>query len=742
MMRWMTVVGGILLTTWAYAAAWTPVIDDVYLQEVGYQIPTDFALNAVAVQGSEVFCGADTGLFRLEGHGTLVAVAGAPAGPILRLESIGGVIFAFTDAALHLLREGTWTALGAGRYYDVDLYLGETVVCSETQIFAVREGQLVPLPGADAPVKMRAIAPYAESLYCLGLDRLLVYDGKSIEMTRVTDFGAMPSKDLRDLLPMDNRLLVATYFGMGIVRGAAVTQLLGQDGLPYNACLALSPGFSGDYWIATPKGAVRVLKDEAQVFAAPRWLPHDQVHAIACGPHTTYVATSGGLGIIDYEPYTLAKKADFYERHLVEWGQKRMAFTHELHWDGNTNTWQREVSDNDLGWSTHYWAAQAFKWKATGDPVARQNMIDGFNALKWSEEITGIEGFPARAIWAPGETGIKSMHGSGGYDAEWHPSADGKFEWKGDTSSDETDAQLYFASIFHDLVDDPALQAKAKEHVSRIVGHIVKNGYRLIDVDGQPTVWGRWDPEYLSSWSGMYARGLNGLGILSYVATAQALTGEARFNTAMDDLVALGYPQYTLFAKHTTPEPLINHSDDRLAFYCYYTLLQYAKDPAQRTYYRRSLERSWEIERVEQNPWFNFIYGALTGSDCEVTQSVAHLRAWPLDLVSHAFDATRRDDLQPLDGYMPYAGGTRPISPRERGALRWSDNGMELGAGSGRTVRDPAGWLDAYWMGRYYGMIIAPTTQDPSLLTVGPPTRQLGALPYDGPPMPNVLGVR
>lgn len=739
-MRGLLLLLGALYSGWTAAAAWTPVIDEVYLQEVGYQVATDFAINAVVVHEGVVYCGVDNGLLRLEGFQALSTVADAPPGPILRLEVVGGALYAFTDAALHRLAGGAWTQLATGRYYDVDQFRGEPVVCSETQIFAVRGDALVALPGADAPVKMRAIAPFAETLYALGLDRLMLYDGREISMTRVVDFGTMPSKDLRDLLPMDTRLLVASYFGMGVLRGAGVTQLLGIDGLPYQACLALSPGFAGDYWIATPSGAVRMLKDDAHVFAAPRWLPHNQVHAITCGPHTTYIATSRGLGIVDYEPYTLAKKAAFYERHLEEWGQKRMAFTHELHWDDNTNTWQREVSDNDLGWSTHYWASQAFKWKATGDLTARKNMIDGFNALKWSEEITGISGFPARSIWAPGETGIKAMHGSGGYDAEWHPSADGKFEWKGDTSSDETDAQLYYAAIFHDLIDDPALKAKAKEHVSRMVGHIVDNGYRLIDFDGQPTVWGRWDPEYLNSWKGMYARGLNGLGILSYVATAQTLTAEPRFDVAMQDLIAKGYPHYTVFAKHTTPEPLVNHSDDRLAFYCYFTLLQYAKDPAQRTYYRRSLERSWEIERVEKNPWFNFIYGALTGSDCEVAASVEHLRAWPLDLVSHAFDATRRDDLQPEPGYMPYAGGSRAISPRERGGLRWSDNGMELAAGSGRTVRDPAGWLDAYWMGRYYGMILAPTTNDITLLEVGPPTRQLGAVPYDGPPMPDVLG--
>jgi hypothetical protein len=43
------------------------------------------------------------------------------------------------------------------------------------------------------------------------------------------------------------------------------------------------------------------------------------------------------------------------------------------------------------------------------------------------------------------------MHGSGGYPAEWHDTADGKFEWKGDTSSDELCSHFYAISLFLEL---------------------------------------------------------------------------------------------------------------------------------------------------------------------------------------------------------------------------------------------------------------------------------------------------
>ena len=65
---------------------------------------------------------------------------------------------------------------------------------------------------------------------------------------------------------------------------------------------------------------------------------------------------------------------------------------------------------------------------------------------------------------------------------------------------------------------------------------------------------------------------------------------------------------------------------------------------------------------------------------------------------------------------------------------------MEMKGGhGGRVVVDPSGWLDAYWMGRYFGMILAPETSDPALLTVPDLPGGQGAAPYEGPPMPDVL---
>jgi len=723
--------------------AWTPVADAVFLQEVGRQISAPKPVWAVAVLDGVVYAGSGDGVRRLEGDGDgahLAEVPGAPSEYVERMRVIGGQLWVMTKEALHRFDGSAWTRAAEGRYVDVAAFAGHLVAASSGGLSQWHEGALRPFPGGESsPGPIQALAVYSETLYCLAFDRLFTFDGREYNHEDVVEFGAFPSKDLRDVAAVAGRLYVGSHAGIGVLRGTAATQMLGSDGLPHEEIRTLAPGFDRDLWIGTTRGAIRFADGDFHYFAGRRWLMDDHVNAIAADDRAVYIGTNTGLNVIHYVPTTLQKKAAWYERHLEDWGQKRMAFVHKLEWDEVQGAWMREVSDNDVGWSTHYWAAQAFKYAATGDAGARAEAVAGFNAMKWSEAITPIDGFPARSIWAVGETGNQAQGGSGGYPAEWNPTDDGKWAWKGDTSSDEIDAHFYYASIFHDLVAEGAEKEQAKAHVHRLMSHIMDNGWLLRDLDGEPTVWGRWDPEYFASERGNYARGLNGLEILSYLRTAIHLTGDPKFEAGLAELVGRDYHREVIRQKLLAPG-YVFHSDDRLAFYAYYPLLTYETDLYLRSFYRRSLARSFEIERIEQIPWFNFIYGALTGEDCETDQAVRHLREWPLDLVSHSWDNTYRADRLPPAGYIPYAGGGRPYSPRSRGPIRWTDSSLEKKGGhGGREVVDPSGWLDAYWMGRYHGMILPPEVPDDALpdlpCTEGAP----GAAPYDGPPMPDVL---
>ena len=727
---------------------WKPVADDVYLQEVGRQVTTDAPVLAVAVhEGTPYAWLKDTGLRVLQGDN--LQPLDTPPGNVRRLETLGGALWLITDNGLYRYDGDTWTEVAAGNFADVCFHVGNVLAATSKQVRQVDGDALVQVPGIPAsPEPIQCVASYSETLYCLTPGKLQLFD--PIQGTwdqEVVDWGEMPSQTMRDMIALGSRLLVATDKGVAVLRGMGLTTLTGADGLCYEDTTCLAQGFDGDLWIGTTRGAIRSVHGEYHYFAAERWLPGDYVHDIACGDRVVYIATDKGLGVIEYEPFTLLKKAAYYERHLEEWGQKRIGFTHKLEWNpdvGNVGwkadvgnvAWVREVSDNDVGWSTHYFAAQCFKYAVTGDDRAREEAKDFFYSMKLSEEMTSIPGFPARSIWAVGETGNKAQGGSGGYPAEWHPTPDGKWEWKADTSSDETDAHYYAASIYYELAADEKEKARVVDHLTRISNHIVDEGWVLRDLDGKPTRWARWDPEYFNSLQGRMARGLNGLEILSYMRTAAAVTGNPKFDQAYRKLLDMGYHKDVLRQKLTWPKTAVNHSDDRLAFYVYYTLLRYETEPDLRSIYMRSLERSWEVERIEHNPWFNFIYGALTGNDCEVAAPVKHLREWPLDMVKHRYHNSHRSDLATPPGYVAYADGTRAISPRERGPYRWSSSPMGLDGGNPHNVEDPSGWLDAYWMGRYYGFIEAPTVTDPELLTVEKRDLQLGAKPYDGPPRP------
>jgi hypothetical protein len=725
---------------------WQPVSDEVFLQEVGRKVSSPVPLTSVAVVEDTVFAGSASALFRL--RGSELAEVGPVRQSVQRLVSVESALWVLTGRELHRFQSNSWNRISAEPATDVCEHLGETVVASGHRLWQVRDNKLEPLTSAQSPFPITRVVSHNETLYLLGPGRLTIFDGARFgarnvwnwSAEEVWDWGELPSWNTRDALSLGSRLYIATARGLGVLRGMALTTLRGEEGLCYEDTTCLASGFMGDLWIGTSRGAIRHTGGQFHYFAGQRWLPNDRVNAIASSPQAVFLATDGGLGVIEYEPYTLLKKASYYERHLEEWGQKRLGLVHKLEWDETLKQFVRESGDNDGGYSCDYLAAQSYRYAITKDPEARREATNTFHTIRWLEAMTGIRGFPARSVWAKNEVGHKAMHGSGEAAAEWHDTGDGQFEWKGDTSSDEICAHFYAMAIFLELAAQGEEIQQAKAFLSRVAGHLLEHGWKLIDLDGLPTRWGRWDPQYFGqAGEGNAARGLNGLEILSFIKTAEALTGEPKFAQGYQELVKLGYPEYTLRQKCTFPPGDVLHFLDHLAFLCYRNLLKYETDPKLRSLYRRSFERSWEIKRIEQAPWFNFIYGALTGNDCEVQPAVAHLREWPLDLVIYSYENSQRADLRTPAGYVAYAGGQRPFSPREREPILWDNWTMKADGGTGgNDVVQPASWLLAYWMGRYHGFIEPPSVTDPVLLGVEPNRgRALGARPYAGPPRPD-----
>ena len=728
------------------------------MQEVGEKIVTDKPVAAVAVYMDTAYVVTGGALQHLR-DGALKDMNGAPAG-VKRLKSLGGALWAVTEKGTYRYASDAWERVDERAFNDFCVHLGNVYAATRSEIFRFDGGKFVNIKPAggylssDTTVMMEdgtqvladpveiapvgRIASYSGTLYLLRPGGLALLEGKTF-ITDPVDWGALPSPVTRDLLALGSRLYVATDRGLAALRGMALTTLRGPDGLPYEDTTCLAEGFDGDLWIGTSRGAIRKTDDEYHYFGAQRWLPGDYVRDIAVSDRVVYIATDGGLGIIRYEPYTLAKKAAYFERELDDWGFKRLGFVHKLYWSGDADGWLREISDNDGGHTAHYLAAMTFKYAATGDEKARQEAVEAFKAMIWLDEITPKPGFIARAIWSVNaDRGQRSTQGSGGLPAKWYPTEDGLWQWKGDTSSDEVNGHMYAVSLFYDLAAKGPEKERAARHIANIASHIMENGWVLRDMDGKPTRWGRWDPEYLLRPYGFESRGLNGMEAQTYVQTAYALTGDEKFQAGLEQLLKWRYHTYTVRQKLTFPPEAVVPWDDELAFRCYHPLLRYARNPELRSIYLRSLERHWEVMRMQHVPFFNFIYGALTGNDCEAPQAVRHLREWSLDLVNYSYHNSHRSDLAPRPGYVPYMGGTRAISPREIGPEWGSRSALNYDGGeNSHGVTPPIGWLEDYWMGRYYGFIEAPKTPDPAPTSARP--RELKPRPaaaYNGPARP------
>jgi hypothetical protein len=728
---------------------WKPQPDEVYLQESVKKITTDKAVTGVALFNDKCFLIIDKKIWKLE-NDVPVADPVSPDG-VKRIISAGGDLWALGSKGLFRLKENKWLQIDSREFFDICMHLGKVHAATTDEIFRIEGDKLVSLKPAGGynssdmtvimedgsqvhaePVRLgpiTRIGSYSGTLYVLEPGKLIMFDGLMVNRDFV-DWGSLPSNKTHDMLCYGNRIYISTEKGLGVLRGAAISSIKGTDGLPVENTTCLAPGFDGDLWIGTTDGLIRMLQDDWHYFGAEQWLPGKNVNCVATGKNIVYAATDKGISILKYEPFTLLKKASYFERHIDEWGHKRLGFIHQLYKSGDS--WIREISDNDGGNTAPYLAAMSYKYAVTGDLKARKEAVDAFNAMIWLQRITNTDGFFARAIYSPeGDEDQMATQGSGGLPAKWYRSKDGKWHWKGDTSSDEVTSHFYAVSIFYDLAAEGKEKEMAKEHLRRIAAYIQDNGWVFKDMDGKATRWGHWNPEYLLRPYGFVDRGLNGLESLMYMQTAYSLTGDKKFKAGLDQLIKWGYDQNTIRQKNTFPPEAIAPWDDDLAFESYNTILRYTTDPVLRSVLLRSFERTWEVKRMYHTPWFNFSYGSLTGNDCELDKSVKSMREEKLERIEYSYRNSERSDLYLEPGYVSYEGAKRAFSPRESSG----GTSMDGGAG-GRVVRQPTEFLRDYWMARYYGLIEAPEVKDTELVSVKPSGMDQGAKPFKGPARP------
>lgn len=349
----------------------------------------------------------------------------------------------------------------------------------------------------------------------------------------------------------------------------------GPDSLMPCTDLTVVRNINGNLWFGSSRGAMRLRDDgKYDYYASRRWLPSDSVTDIAVGPgNSVLVLTDKGLAKICFQEMTLLSKAMYYEGQVRE-RHIRNGFNATVSGmvNGDLLTGSLEDSDNDGLWTSMYLAAEAFRYNVTKDSEALCNVRESLDAIERLFTINGIPGFPSRSF---------ERRGYKYDDPAWRRASDPEWDWKSTTSSDEAIGHVFAYGVIAELVDNEEVRGKAIALIDTLMSHIVKNGFYLVDWDGKPTRWGRWNPEYVNAFPEMIGdRKLNSSNIIGMLQTAYHFTGKEKYRDAAITLMKdHGYLENLMrpmseigFAPGTSDDlsKLLsdgwNHSDDEMYF--------------------------------------------------------------------------------------------------------------------------------------------------------------------------------
>jgi len=624
----------------------------------------------------------------------------------------------------------------------------------------VLDARLARLLGAQKAVRQVAVAAD-------GRIAVAALAGLFVKQPGSAWVAVYPRNDKRSWAPYDvrgvafdskDRLWFASAQGAGC-EDREWRLYIGADGLPYNDFTALAAGERGAVWFGTRMGAIRYDGSDWEYREGRRWLPHDEVRSIAVsGNGDAWFATPAGVGVIARDRTTLAAKAKFFEDEIDKRHRRTpygyISYVYLKH-PGDLSEWEARDSDNDGLWTAMYGAGECFAYAATKDPLARQRAKAAFEALRFLRVVTeggthpAPPGFIARAI-LPTSGPDPNLQDSPARDEKqrasrdslwkvitprWPVSADGKWYWKSDASSDELDGHFFFYGLYYDLVADTEEERqRVREHVAAVAEHLIDHNFQLVDHDGQPTRWAVFNPENLNhnfAWRG--GRGTNSLSILTYLKVAGHITGDPRFAAAARWLIEQhAYAANVLIPKADTGPGSGNQSDDEMIFMNYYNLIRYETDPVLRETYALALYKHWKWERPELNPFFDFIYAAsCSGQTMEdafgkenlapkdngwLEESVDTLKRFPLDRIDWRLINSHRVDIIRLPDYIDRDRSARDLGYRVNGKVlpvderfvgHWNHDPWQLDeGGGGGEVADGAAFLLPYYMGLYHRYIL------------------------------------
>ncbi len=655
--------------------------------------------------------------------------------------------------------------LDQGPAYDVEIdNYGKMWIATWNGVYSNKSGNLKKIEGLKPPIAK--VVSAKEGVYALGPYGIWLYKNntwkkKNYAIARSirvalsdnngglwigTDVGLYYCKDEETTVYRENDDLISAYVtgldfsdtgelwvgGMGGITIRNNTDKIGEkspkDGITNANVNVVKRSLDGTIWVGTNYGITRFTPGEKEysVRLSRRWLMHDEVRDIAFDKYgNAWIATANGVSSIKKMKMTLSEKSDFFytkliQRHVREpWIVGRSKLTIP----GDTTSIVPEDDDNDGEYTSMYLAMESFRYAVTQDPLARERAKKAFDFLRYLREVTEIDGFFARTIipvswershdmdrtYTPQELAeeIIANPRQKAVEKRWHVSKDGKWKWKGDTSSDELCGHLFGYYCYYTYAADEKGKEVVANHFSKIMDHLIRNDYNLVGIDGKHTKWGVWSPKILNhdpEWAPEKA--LNSLELLSFLKFTYYITEDEKYQKEYLKLINKeGYLE-NIKAIHTTNPAWETYFDIYMALYVYPPLLKYEDDLKIKKEYQNNIDQWFNKYKGTNSPLVNFTYNYLRGGNDELNNSVFFLKDAPLDLVDWQIDNGKREDLQVVrKPILEDLQVTELRPPSELRTIRWDRNPYHAKSGNPAQERDPVYWLLPYWMGRYLELI-------------------------------------
>ncbi|MGH2644028.1 MAG: hypothetical protein ACRDE2_08770, partial [Chitinophagaceae bacterium] len=553
----------------------------------------------------------DKGLGRVQGNQVIKDLLYRPLADkipvdITTQESTGDLYLLFNNYFLSNTDAGIpFGNLPEGIFKKIAVAVDSSILLAGDNIVALfRNGKLYIIPSPDETAI--AIQSYNNVFYVLYPNG--IYKLKNYQLHLVSK-----GTELKTFAFKNNELLLGAkegYYGINMNSGDTILSLQTKIPVQNIGELMISNGM---LWAGTGEGAF-MKKDTKgfRYYASKRWLNEDSVISMAADPEgNIFFLTPTGLNEIEFIHLTYLQKAQHFE-HIVRERHIRYGLLAEVRMKtpGDLATAEMIDTDNDGLWTSFYLGSQAFRYAVTKSPQARRYCWESFAAYERLLSITSLKGFPARSF---ARTGVKVSDPKA-----WRPSPDSGWQWKGTTSSDEFVGYIFVAAVMNEFVaKTPSEKKRVADFIDAILTHILKHHLNFVDVNKEPTLWGRWNPDYINWYPKTISdRKLGSTDIIAGLELSYALTGKVAYKKEalklmhqygyLDNIMISPYnikptPGY-IYKGHDMGMGPWNHSDDEMEFLSYWVLYHYAFNPSLKKKFGEAIKAYWKIERPEKNP--------------------------------------------------------------------------------------------------------------------------------------------